>query len=231
MRRYLENAIGPSSSAARSAKLQLTGTFRPDLNGKWYPINAEQYFTFDPPGFIWWGRVRIAPGIWIDARDRSVAGAGSMLVMAESTVTLADAAGPELDQGALLRLLGELTWMPAAYLDDRYIRWSVVDDRRAIATLSVSGRTVKGGFEFGDEGLPARFTADRFRDLGGGRTVLTPFVGEFRDYRRVDGMLVPHEMVGSWVIDGKREPYARFSVAGMEFEAASRSFSASRSGQ
>ena len=78
---------------------------------------------------------------------------------------------------------------------------------------------MKGGFEFGDEGLPARFTAERFRDLGGGKSVLTPFLGEFRDYRRVDGMLVPHEMVGSWVIDGNPEPYARFRVAQMEIDA------------
>jgi hypothetical protein len=73
---------------------------------------------------------------------RSFGGAGNMLVKAESTFLLADAAGPELDQGALLRLLGELTWLPTAYLDHRYIRWSAVDDRHAAATLTVAGRSV-----------------------------------------------------------------------------------------
>jgi hypothetical protein len=219
VQRYLAKAVGTRPQTVRTARIQQQGTFRPDLNGQWYPIRAEQYFTADPPGFIWWGRVRIAPGIWIDARDRSIDGAGNMLVKAESTFLLADAAGPGLDQGALLRLLGELAWLPTAYLDHRYIRWSAVDDRHASATLTVAGRAVTGAFEFGDDDLPARFTAERFRDLGGGKSVLTPFLGECRDYRSVDEMLVPHEMVGSWVIDGAPRDYARFSVVRLDFDA------------
>ena len=219
VRRYLANALRTLQHAARTARLQHDGTFRPDLKGPWFPIRGEEYLTFDPPGFIWWGRVRIAPGIWIDARDRSVAGAGNMLVMAESTFPLADASGPQLDQGALLRLLGELVWMPAAFLDGRYIRWSPLDDQRADAALSVAGRTVTGVFDFGDDGLPARFTGERFRDLGGGKSVLTPFLGEYLDYRSVDGMLVPHQVVGAWVIDGRPQPYARFNVVRMDVDA------------
>jgi len=219
VQRYLSKAIGTRRQAARTARIQQNGAFRPDLKGKWVPIKGEQYFTADPPGFIWWGRVRIALGIWIDARDRSVGGVGNMLVKAESTFQLADAAGPELDQGALLRLLGELAWLPTAYLDRRYIRWSSVDDRHASATLTVAGREVTGAFEFGDDELPSRYTAERFRDVGGGKSVLTPFLGECRDYRRVEGMLVPHEMVGSWVIDGTPQPYARFNVVRLEFDA------------
>jgi hypothetical protein len=49
--------------------------------------------------------------------------------------------------------------------------------------------------------------------------VLTPFLGECRDYRSVDGILVPHQMAGLWVIDGTPRPYARFSVVRMEFDA------------
>jgi hypothetical protein len=218
VRRYLTKAIGVRRTFIHSARLRQDGTFRPDLNGRWYPLKGEQYFTADPPGFIWWGRVQLAPGIWVEARDRSVRGAGNMLVVAESTVTLNDARGPELDQGALLRLLGELAWVPTVYLDDRYVKWSAIDDRRAKATLTVNGREVAARFEFGDDDFPVRFSAERFRDLGGGKSVLTPFLGECRDYRDVDGVIVPHEMVGSWIIDGTPMPYARFRVATIEFD-------------
>src|SRR5215204_2002242 len=62
VRRYLSKAVGTRQAAARTAKLQQQGSFRPDLKGQWYEIRGEQYFTADPPGFIWWGRVRITPG-------------------------------------------------------------------------------------------------------------------------------------------------------------------------
>ena len=94
VRRYLEAALNTRTTAIRTASLLHRGSFRPSLNGGWLPVEGRQLFTADPPGFIWWGRVRLAPGIWIDARDCSVRGEGNMLVTAESTMTIADARGP-----------------------------------------------------------------------------------------------------------------------------------------
>ena len=218
VRRYLHKAIPTRTEAVRSVRLQQTGTFRPDLKGRWFPIKAVQYFAADPPAFVWWGRVQLLPGIWIEARDKSVEGTGEMLIVAESTLTMNDARGPLLDQGALLRLLGELAWLPAAFAHERYVRWARIDDRHAEATLSVGGRTVTGAFEFGADDLPHLFTAERYRDIGGGRSVLTTFLGECADYRDVNGVLVPHHMVGSWIVDGVPAPYARFDVARLEFD-------------
>jgi hypothetical protein len=137
--RYVNKAI-KRSDPIRTVSLRHVGGFRTSLNGSWLPIRGTQFFRTSPPAFIWSGRVRIAPGLWVDARDRSVDGAGNMLVRVESTVTIANSSGPQLDQGALLRLLGEMTWMPTALLDRRFVRWSAVDDHRASATLSINGR-------------------------------------------------------------------------------------------
>jgi hypothetical protein len=38
---------------------------------------------------------------------------------------LANSTGPQLDRGALLRLLGEMTWFPTALVDSRYVRWRI----------------------------------------------------------------------------------------------------------
>jgi hypothetical protein len=73
----------------------------------------------DPPRFIWFGPISMIPGPWVGARDNSVGGLGDMLVLVESTFTLAASRGPQLDQGALLRLLGEMVWSPTSLLDER----------------------------------------------------------------------------------------------------------------
>lgn len=192
--RYINKAIN-RSEPIRTVSLRHGGRFRPSLDGSWLPIRGTQFFRTTPPAFVWWGRVRIAPGLWVDARDRSVDGAGNMLVRVESTVTIANSRGPELDQGALLRLLGEMPWMPTAFLDRRYVRWSAIDDHHASATLSVSGRGVTGVLKFGADDLPMTFTAQRYRDVGGGRSVMTPFIGRSSDYRPVSGVLVPFRVV------------------------------------
>lgn len=218
VRRYLVKALPGQRRPVRHVRLQHGGTFRPSLTGNWLPIRGEQHFTTDPPGFIWRGRVRMAPGVWIDARDRSVEGAGSMLVVLESTITLADSRGPELDQGALLRLLGEMAWFPTTFLDGRYVRWAAVDEQRARATLGVNGRTVSGEFTFDADDMPSTFSAERYRDVGGGRSALTPFVGRTSAFRRVDGILVPHRVVGAWIVDGREVEYADFRVERLAYD-------------
>jgi hypothetical protein len=220
VRRYAALAAAGRERAVASVRLRHGGSFRPRLDGAWLPIRGVQYFAADPPGFVWWGRARIAPGLWVEARDRSQGGVGGMRVAFESALVLADARGPELDQAALLRLLGEMMWFPTALLDERYAAWTAIDAESARATLRVGPTRVEGVFHFGADGLPAAFHADRPRDLGGGRSERTPFTGEPADFREVAGLLVPHRMTASWHVDGRPVPYARFALERIEYDVA-----------
>ena len=66
----------------------------------------------------------------IAGRDRYADGHGHMLIKLASLLTVADGAGPEIDQGTLLRYLGEIVWFPSAALRD-YISWEAIDERSA----------------------------------------------------------------------------------------------------
>jgi hypothetical protein len=99
VRRYLEVSGAARRAPVAAVRLRHAGTFVPKPGASPLPIRGEQYLMADPPGFVWWGRIRMAPGLWIDGRDRAVGGEGNMLVKAASSITLSDASGPELDQG------------------------------------------------------------------------------------------------------------------------------------
>lgn len=217
VRRYVEASGALRRAPIRAARLRHVGTFV--VGRRWRPIRGVQYLSVDPPGFVWWGRIRMAPGVWVDGLDRSVAGEGNMRIVAASTWTLADLRGPELDQGALLRLLGELTWIPSALVDPRHVTWVPVDARTARAVLRVGGRAVEATFHFGEDGLPERFTAERYRDVGG-RGVLTPFTGRCADYREVEGVRVPFRVEAAWTIEGREQPYARWEVERIDLDRA-----------
>jgi hypothetical protein len=203
----------------RTVRLLHGGTFQPSVDARPFAIRGEQYFTSEPPAFLWWGRIRVAPGIWIDGRDRSVDGAGNLLVRAVSTVTLADARGPQLDEGELQRLLGELAWLPTALRDGRYVRWEPIDGASARAFLRVGGREGQLVFHFGPDGWPTRVTADRWRDVDG-RAVLTPWQGELGGWREVGGLRVPFRLAATWILDGKPFTYARWEVQRLEYDVA-----------
>lgn len=217
VRRYLEVSGAAGRAPIRTARLRHGGSFVTAPGKAPMAIRGVQWFRTDPPGFVWWGRIRAAPGLWIDGRDRSVGGEGNMLIRAASTITLADVRGPELDQGALLRLLGEAFWFPTLLRDARYVTWTSLDGARARATLRVDGREVAGTFHFGADGLPERFSADRHRDVDG-RAVLTPWSGDCSDFREVDGVKVPFRVGATWSLESGPLRYAAWQVERVELD-------------
>jgi hypothetical protein len=157
------------------------------------------------------------PGVWFDAQDRSLRGAGNMRVAVDGMIPVAGSSGPEMDQGALMRILGEMVWFPTAFADDRHVAWAAIDDRRARAALRVHGREVACLFEFGPDALPAWVFADRYRDVGG-KGVMTPWSGSMEAYREVDGLIVPHQLTAYWQVNGEPVAYARFTVERLEYD-------------
>jgi hypothetical protein len=165
VQRYLNIALGERSQTVSAVRFRHGGRFRARLDGPWQAIRGEQYEADNPPGFVWWGRLPLAPGVWVDARDKCVNGAGNMLVSAASTFTLSDRSGPQMDQGSMLRLLSDLVLFPSAMLNPKYVTWSASDDRHAQATLTLNGHSVSGTFEFGADGLPRAFQAERYMEV------------------------------------------------------------------
>ena len=47
---------------------------------------------------------------------------------------------------------------------------------------------------------------------------LLPWVGRFRRYQTRHGVLIPTEAEANWIIDGQRQPYARFVVQALKYE-------------
>jgi hypothetical protein len=80
------------------------------------PIEGEQYFIAAEPGFVWNASVRLVSLLWIEERDRLLSGRGNMLVRLVSLFRIADASGPEIDQGASRRWLAESVRFPYAFV-------------------------------------------------------------------------------------------------------------------
>lgn len=135
-------------------------------------------------------------------------------MLLDDTVTLADARGPELDQGAALRLLAEMAWYPTALFDARTVTWTAVDADHALATLQIGAIAVTGTFEFAADGLPRSITAQRHMDQAG----LKAWRGTYRDWRSVSGMLVPFEADVTWELDSGPYTYAHWTVDSLKYD-------------
>jgi hypothetical protein len=216
IQRHLTYAISANAPEIRTARLRHGGTFRMSPNARWSPIEGAQYFSVAHPGFVWFASLHLAPLLWIQARDRLVDGRGNMRVKPLSTFTIADASGPEIDQGSTLRWLAESVWFPYA-LAGAAVEWAAIDAHSARASLRTDGLPVQAIFDVDADGRIVGLHAERYRDVGGGRSVLTPWSGRYSNYVEYGGFRVPSSVEVTWDLETGPFCYARFVITALEY--------------
>jgi|GEM_PF-3002656 hypothetical protein len=135
VQKWLDHSNIIGKEFVQTIHLRQKGKMCTVAGGKWMPFEAEQYFTTQKPGFIWFTEVKAAPGIHLAGRDKYEDGKGHMLIKLLSLFPVADAKGKEIDQGAMVRYLAEIVWFPSTALSN-YIQWEKVDSTTAKATMT-----------------------------------------------------------------------------------------------
>lgn len=215
--RYFRFALIDGQPLIRSARVHQQGEFR--LNDKWIPFTATQHFSASPPGMVWDADMRMAPLLSVRVRDGYMAGQGAMQAKLLALVSIVDAHDKaELNAGALQRYLAEAVWLPTALLPSEHLKWSALDERRALATLTDSGVSVSLEFLFNETGyISGVYTAGRSREVGG-KYELTPWAGYNRAYAQRDGMRIPLEGEVEWQLPSGRLPYCKLRLVNVEYE-------------
>lgn len=207
-------------------RLTQHGEFRMGEGRGWMPFSAEEYYTTDPPSYVWRVRFKMAPLLAVSGRDRYAEGRASIQMRMLSVIPVATDSAPELNQSAMLRFLNETMWFPAAILSP-YITWEGRDDHSAVATMSYAGTIASATFIFDDEG--------RLRDIRQSASTTPrkrsfPWSTPITDYAELAGIRVPVQGAGVWHYDTGQFPYIRLRVTGIEYNRPER-FSSRRNGK
>ena len=222
VRRYLEYAISGEAESVRFVRMTQEGVLRTDPDGEWMPIEAEQYFSAEPPGFLWHAKSQVLSLFWIDVRDRYAGGEGNMLVKGLSTIPIADAKGPEMDLSSLQRYIGEMPWFPTAFLNDEYVTWEAIDESHARAIITDGTDSANVIFSFDGAGRITSVSTDaRYRTVGDSYS-RDRWTGYFYDYQEQDGFIVPMEIMAEWNLPEGNFSYIRLRVTEMEYDVFSR---------
>lgn len=163
---WLQNAGVVDRSNANVIRITQKGSMRTKPDGKWMPFRAVQYFSIDPPSFVWDARIRASALLEIAARDKYEDGNGYMLIKPMYIFTAANSSGKEMNQGTMLRFLAEMAWFPHAALSP-YLHWEEINDRQAKVTMSYNDIEVSGTYSFDEAGHVTAFEARRYGDFDG----------------------------------------------------------------
>ena len=218
--KYFQLVLEEGQPLIRTAYIVQTGEFRSGTSDNgWGPFEASQCFSALSPGFVWDASISMAPLMKVRVRDAYIGGQGSMQAKIFALVSVVNERGrAELNAGALQRYLAEAVWFPTALLPSEGVKWSAIDDSRALATLTDSGTTVSLEFHFNDFGeITGVFTPGRYREVNG-KYKLTPWAGYFRNYEERDGMRIPVEGNVEWRLPSENLPYWKGRIIEVKYD-------------
>jgi hypothetical protein len=196
-----------------TVRLRQEGEFRMGQNRGWMPFTAEEYYTTDPPGYVWKVTFRMAPLVTVSGRDRYADGQASIVMRLLSLIPVANDHSPGLDQGAMLRFLNETMWFPAGVLSPS-ITWEPRDATSAVATIRYGGVSAAATFIFDDQGRLTNMTAERFDNA---KKAILPWSTPISDYGEFAGIRVPVQGAGVWHYEQGEFPYIRLRVTDLEY--------------
>jgi hypothetical protein len=211
VRRWLRYSQVVGRERPTTVRLRQEGEFHMERRG-WLPYRAEQYFTADPPGFLWKASFRMLPLVSVVGRDQYRNGEASLQMRIHSLFPVANKTGGGLNQGDLLRYLGELQWFPAAALAD-YLSWEELGANSARATMSYRGVTASMTFVFGADGRLLEERAIRYNEARGRNE---RWVNRNDSDQVFGGSRVPAVGEARWEYDSGPYPYIRWHLTDLE---------------
>jgi hypothetical protein len=158
-------AAGSAARIPTRVTIAQSGAMRSKPSADWMNFNAAQYFTIDPPAFVWKAEI-MASMITIAGRDKFESGKGNMLIKPLYIYPLANSSGPEIDQGTMIRYMAELIWFPEAARMD-YFKWEPIDSNRASLSMTLNEISATGIFTFDENGLVKSFSSQRYGNFDG----------------------------------------------------------------
>jgi hypothetical protein len=220
VQRYFRATLKDGQPMLAALRLEHRGTFNladagPD---RWQPFTSTQRVIARRPGFVWDGRVAMAPGLAVHVHDAYVGGEGVLHPAVMGLFSLTELRGRSAEPGGvahgeLMRWLAEAAWFPTALLPSQGVRWHAVDADSADATLADGAVSVTLRFRFdamGGDIVSVRSEA-RGRTVGTA-VVATPWEGRWFEHAERDGLRVPLRGEVAWLAPEGERVYWRGEV-------------------
>jgi len=209
VQRYFRHVLKEGQPYISYVRLKHNGWFKTGKDKKAMDIKGEQYFTAEKPGFVWKGKTSM-----FTARDMYLDGKGSLTVHLFSLIRIVREEGPNVDQGELLRWLGESVWFPTNLLPNKHLQWLPVNDHQARLNFEYQGLSVYYIVTFNEANEIEQLETERYM----GNKGLTPWMGRVSDYQEVEGVKVPSLIEASWMLKDGKYTYGRFRVQQMQYD-------------
>lgn len=190
------------------------GRIRSAADASWMNLEATQYYSTEPPQFVWKASFPTQMMPVVLGRDAYLDGQGSMVMKMLSLYPVADESDGAMNDASLMRYLNEMMWFPAAFLGDN-VSFAPIDDTSANVTIRDRGMSATATMVFDAEGRLVNFRASRFntatRAIEAWETPMAAY-GEFA------GLRLPSKGSAVWSLADGDFAYIELEIVTVEYD-------------
>jgi hypothetical protein len=176
-------------------------------------FSATEKIAVDRVAFAWRARFPVIGPISLQVTD-SYDGQDGQLEVRLLGLPLRRQSGPDLTLGEVYRYLAEIVWAPQAIIANRQLEWRQLAESAAEVATRVGDERVAVRLEFNARGEIDRTFAERPRLEAG--NAITPWIGEYREYRERCGAWIPTQGEVRWELSDGPFTYWRGTITSLE---------------
>jgi hypothetical protein len=212
VQKYITYAGCLGKEKLRNVHAVFEGEMKFDEKQDWLSIHSEQYNFFDQPSRFFFITASMK-GMPVTGLHVYKAARATMQIKLAGMITVADASGPQMDQGETVTVLNDMCFMAPAALVSPSISWESMDNLTVKAVFNNSGISVSANLFFNAEGQLINFTSgDRFLSKDGKNYESLPWSTPIGDYRDTGGRNIPASGEAIWQYPDRQYCYGKFRV-------------------
>lgn len=214
---YFRFALREGQAMIRTTTIGHEGKFC--LNEKWIPFVSQQHFAACPPSFVWDATMKMNRWITVCVRDSYLSRSGVMSAKILALFPVVNAHDDaHLNTSELMRYLAELAWLPTALLPTKNLRWTPINDQKAMATLRDGDTTVSLEFSFAPGGEITGIFAPARPYENKGDYKFFPWTGRYWNYQSRNGVMIPLEAEVAWQMPEGHRSYFKCEITSIQYE-------------
>ena len=187
-----------------------------ESNERWLSFKATATYGTDPLSFEWRARLRVLPGMWVDAVDGHAEAEGWGGAKLWGIKAMGHRSGPDVLAMQLIRNIAELVWLPDLAPADPALAWVEVQGDAFEIRADAAGREVIVRFDLNEEGDVVRASSPaRPHDVPEGFEAAA-WHCDFADHRDFDGVRIPASVTATYDFEDEPWEYFRAEVTNIE---------------
>ena len=212
--RWLDRSVPAGIRQVSRAVIRQQGEL--ESNERWLTFKANAAYAADPLAFEWSARMRVMPGIWVDAVDGHGAGEAWGGAKLWGIKSVGGRSGPEVHAIQLIRNIAELAWLPQLAATVAGLTWVDAGPDNFEIHARAADRDVAVVFDVSEAGDIVRASSPaRPYDVPDGFET-APWRLDYSEYGELAGVRVPTHAVATYELPDGPWEYLRVSVVGIE---------------